>query len=170
MKTSSQGVISSNVANNSSGFCPAQGQKSGLYSRTGEPASRSLRSCIAHVIPVIALNHKQFQYSLTYFVFRVGCCFMFRSLTVLPVTVPVPCCRYMSHICRDTSVVNGEILYFLHRNGNIVFPLLMSCRAWYRTSFTYLLKGEMFMALDVTHTSVSTSERKQFLRCYCTQF
>jgi hypothetical protein len=73
----------------------------------------------------------------------------------------------VSHMSRYTSVVNGEILYFLyfrHKKGNIVFPLFILCRAWHRTSFIYHVKGEVFMSLVVTHTSVRTSERKQLLR------
>ena len=88
----------------------------------GEPASWSLLSSIVRFIPVIALI-EYFQRILTYFVVRVGCCFMLRLLTVLPVAVPLPCFRYLCRTCRDTYVVSGEILYFLyfrHKNGNIV--------------------------------------------------
>ena len=86
---------------------------------------------------------------------------MLKSLTILLVSVPLPCFPHLSHASRDTSVVNGEILYFLymrHKNGNIAFPLFVSCRAWPRSSFIYPVKGKMFMALIVTHISFSTSE------------
>jgi hypothetical protein len=133
VETSSHGVVTSKESNNNPGLRPAKRQKSGFYSRTGEPATWFLLSCTIHVFPVTTLIIEYFQCSLTYFVFCVGCCFMLRSVTVLPVSVSLPCFRYMSRACRDIYVVNGEILYFLyfrHKSGNIVFPLFNFCRAW----------------------------------------
>jgi len=149
--------VASKKSNNNPGLCPAKRQKSGFYSLTGESASWSLRSCTVRAFPVTTVIIEYFQCSLTYFVVWIGRCFMSRSLTALPVSVALPCFRYMSRACRDISVVKGEILYFLyfrHKSGNIVFPLFILCRVWYRTSFTYLVKRrDVYVVSCNTHLS-----------------
>ena len=98
---------------------------------------------------------------------------MLRSLNVLPVSVAVLCFRYLSHTCRDTSVVNGEILYFFyfsHKKRNCSFSLVYLVQGLV-SYFFYLSRKrrDVYIVSCNTHLSPYLREKTITPLCKVTQ-